>query len=211
MPNSSTPTASRNAAVLSTAIAHTWVVPSAWRDIAAGSRHDAVRAERNPGAELKTRLRLGIPPGEGQPHGNRACRVCPRMGITAAVDGAGDRVVGDDTGDATVGTVAVVAHRKKSLDGGLDELRSRLADLHVEDVLWYEVNKSKKAPRRVRQAMKAGADLILAWGGDGMVEHCLDTLAGSDVPVGSSPQAPRTCSRTTSASPRTSATRSTSH
>ena len=83
--------------------------------------------------------------------------------------------------------MAVVAHRKKSLDGGLDELRSRLADQHVQDVLWYEVNKSKKAPRRVRQAVKAGADLIIVWGGDGMVQRCLDALAGSDVPIGIMP------------------------
>ncbi len=83
-----------------------------------------------------------------------------------------------------IGTVAVVAHRKKSLRGGLDELRSRLADQHVDDVLWYEVGKSKKAPKRVRQAVREGADLIIAWGGDGMVQRCLDTLAGSDVALG---------------------------
>ena len=59
-----------------------------------------------------------------------------------------------------------------------------LAEHHVEDLLWYEVNKSKKAPKRVRHAVEAGADLIVAWGGDGMVQRCLDTLAGSDVPVG---------------------------
>jgi diacylglycerol kinase family enzyme len=59
-----------------------------------------------------------------------------------------------------------------------------LAEHHVEDLLWYEVKKSKKAPKRVRHAVQAGADLIVAWGGDGMVQRCLDTLAGSDVPVG---------------------------
>jgi diacylglycerol kinase (ATP) len=53
-----------------------------------------------------------------------------------------------------------------------------------DDLLWYEVGKSKKAPKRVRQAVEAGAKLILAWGGDGLVQHCLDTVAGSDVPVG---------------------------
>jgi diacylglycerol kinase (ATP) len=80
--------------------------------------------------------------------------------------------------------VAVVAHRKKHLDGGLDELRSRLNDHDVEDLLWYEVGKSKKAPKRVRQAVQAGAELIIAWGGDGLVQRCLDTVAGSDIPVG---------------------------
>ena len=42
-------------------------------------------------------------------------------------------------------TVAVVAHQKKSLGGGLDELRSVLAHEGFEP-LWYEVPKSKKAP-----------------------------------------------------------------
>ena len=82
-----------------------------------------------------------------------------------------------------VSRVAVIAHRKKSLDGGLDELRSRLGDHHVEDLLWYEVGKSKKAPKRVRHAVEAGAELIITWGGDGLVQRCLDTVAGSDVPV----------------------------
>ena len=42
-------------------------------------------------------------------------------------------------------TVAVVAHQKKTLGGGLDELRSLLAHEGVEP-LWYEVPKSRKAP-----------------------------------------------------------------
>ena len=90
------------------------------------------------------------------------------MGITAAVDGAGDPGVGapgvgNGVPGARVGIVAWLPIAE-SRDGGLDELRSRLADQHVGDVLWYEVNKSKKAPRRVRQGVKAGADLIVAWG-----------------------------------------------
>ena len=50
-----------------------------------------------------------------------------------------------------------------------------LADQGVEDLLWYEVGKSKKAPKRVRHALAAGAELIIAWGGDGLVQRCLDT------------------------------------
>jgi YegS/Rv2252/BmrU family lipid kinase len=83
-----------------------------------------------------------------------------------------------------VGTVAVVAHRKKSLDGGLDELRSAIAGYGVDELLWHEVPKSKKAPKQVRKVLEAGADLVLVWGGDGMVQRCADALAGSDVPVG---------------------------
>ena len=84
----------------------------------------------------------------------------------------------------SVGTVAVIAHRKKSLGGGLDELRRLLADEGVGKLLWYEVPKSKKAPKQVRKALKEGAELVLVWGGDGMVQRCVDALAGSGVTVG---------------------------
>lgn len=81
---------------------------------------------------------------------------------------------------ATTGTVAVVAHRKKTLGGGLDELRATLVSAGVERLLWYEVPKSRKAPKKARKALGKGADLIFVWGGDGMVQRCADTLAGSD-------------------------------
>ncbi len=80
-----------------------------------------------------------------------------------------------------VGTVAVVAHQKKSLGGGLDELRRLLADEGVDKLLWYEVPKSKKAPKKARKALKEGAELVVVWGGDGMVQRCVDALAGSGV------------------------------
>ena len=77
-------------------------------------------------------------------------------------------------------TVAVVAHTGKTTGGGLIELRRRLAEEGVTEPLWFEVPKSKRAPKRVRKAMDAGADLVLVWGGDGMVQRCVDALAGSD-------------------------------
>jgi diacylglycerol kinase (ATP) len=82
------------------------------------------------------------------------------------------------------GVVAVVAHSKKSIGGGLDELRACLAGDGVEKLLWYEVPKSKKAPKQVRRAVREGAELVVVWGGDGMVQRCTDALAGSGVPVG---------------------------
>ena len=80
-------------------------------------------------------------------------------------------------------TVAVVAHRGKILGGGLDELRERLAHEGVQP-LWYEVPKSKEAPKCVRSAVTEGADQVLVWGGDGMVQRCIDALAGTAVEVG---------------------------
>jgi diacylglycerol kinase (ATP) len=80
-----------------------------------------------------------------------------------------------------VGSVAVVAHSGKSLGGGLGDLRDELAAAGVSNPLWFEVPKSKMAPKRVHKAVAAGADLIYVWGGDGMVQRCVDAMAGSDV------------------------------
>ena len=79
--------------------------------------------------------------------------------------------------------VAVIAHQKKSLGGGLDELRRAITDHDVSELLWYEVPKSKKAPKRAKQAVKEGAELLFVWGGDGMVQRCADAVAGCDVPL----------------------------
>jgi diacylglycerol kinase (ATP) len=76
--------------------------------------------------------------------------------------------------------VAVVAHASKRLGGGLAELRRVLEAQGVEDPLWYEVPKAKRAPDRVRRALEEGADLIFAWGGDGTVRRCLGQLAGTN-------------------------------
>lgn len=78
-------------------------------------------------------------------------------------------------------TVAVVIHSGKTLGGGPSELRKVLLDAGYADPLWYEVKKSRKAPKAVRRAVKDGATLLFAWGGDGMVQRCVDELAGTDI------------------------------
>lgn len=82
--------------------------------------------------------------------------------------------------------IAVVAHQRKSLGGGLPELRALIEAEGHPDPLWYEVPKSRKAPKKVRKALRAGADLILVWGGDGMVQRCLDAVAAVVGPDGGS-------------------------
>jgi diacylglycerol kinase (ATP) len=77
--------------------------------------------------------------------------------------------------------VAVVAHKGKTVGGGLLELRRTLEHAGVADPDWYEVPKSRKAPAEVQRALKAGADLLFVWGGDGIVQRCIDTVAGSEV------------------------------
>jgi diacylglycerol kinase (ATP) len=78
-------------------------------------------------------------------------------------------------------SVAVVAHAQKTLGGGLPELRRVLADAGVGHPLWYETPKSKYAPKLMRRALDDGADRVLVWGGDGMVQRCIDAVG--DAPV----------------------------
>jgi YegS/Rv2252/BmrU family lipid kinase len=76
--------------------------------------------------------------------------------------------------------VAVVAHAGKSFGGGLGELREVLAREGFADPLWYEVAKSRKAPKYARHALKQGAEVLFVWGGDGTVQRCIDALAGTE-------------------------------
>jgi diacylglycerol kinase (ATP) len=80
-------------------------------------------------------------------------------------------------------TLAVVAHAGKTVGGGLPELRRTLEEAGIADPLWFEVPKSKRAPQAVKRALEEGAELILAWGGDGMVRRCLNALEDTQVPL----------------------------
>jgi diacylglycerol kinase (ATP) len=79
--------------------------------------------------------------------------------------------------------VAVVAHAGKTVGGGLPELRRTLSEAGVADPLWTEVPKSKRAPAAVEAALEDGAELILAWGGDGMMRRCVNALQDTQVPL----------------------------
>jgi diacylglycerol kinase (ATP) len=87
--------------------------------------------------------------------------------------------------------IAVIAHSGKTVDGGLPELRRVLAGHGVSDPLWAEVTKSRKAPKQLHRLLEQGAEHFVVWGGDGMAQRCIDTLAGtgstvSIVPAGTS-------------------------
>jgi diacylglycerol kinase (ATP) len=77
--------------------------------------------------------------------------------------------------------VAVVAHAGKTFGGGLPELRRELERQGVVEPRWVEVPKSRFAPKQVKRLLKEGVDLLVVWGGDGMVQRCVDALAGTDV------------------------------
>ena len=80
-------------------------------------------------------------------------------------------------------SVAVVAHSGKTFGGGLGELREVLAREGFPDPLWYEVAKSKQAPKFARRALAGGADIIFVWGGDGTVQRCVDAVAGKSATI----------------------------
>jgi diacylglycerol kinase family enzyme len=74
--------------------------------------------------------------------------------------------------------IGVVINDDKLLAGsGLEELRAALADAGHADPPWYEVPKSKKAPKQVvRLVEDDGVDRLLVWGGDGTVRRAADTI-----------------------------------
>jgi YegS/Rv2252/BmrU family lipid kinase len=80
-----------------------------------------------------------------------------------------------------VTSIGVVAHNRKTVGGGLEELRAALADAGFADPPWEEVTKSKQAPKAVHRLVRGGADLLIVWGGDGTVQRCIDTLVGEGV------------------------------
>jgi len=77
--------------------------------------------------------------------------------------------------------VAVIVRQGKTLGDGLPGLRGALERPGVPAPLWLEVTKSKKAPKKVAYALEHGANLIFARGGDGLVQRCLDVIAGTEV------------------------------
>jgi diacylglycerol kinase (ATP) len=86
-----------------------------------------------------------------------------------------------DGSERPVPKVAVIAHAGKTFGGGLLELRRELERQGVEDPFWREVPKSKAAPREVKRALEDGVELMFVWGGDGIVQRCIDVIAGTDV------------------------------
>lgn len=78
-------------------------------------------------------------------------------------------------------TIGVIAHNKKVLGEGLDQLRSMLEQRGYPDPLWYEASSSSKTPKLAKKAVAHGAELLFVWGGDGTVQRCVDAVVGLDV------------------------------
>lgn len=78
-------------------------------------------------------------------------------------------------------TIGVIAHNKKVLGEGLDQLRKMLEERGYPDPLWYEATSSSKTPKLAKKAIEHGAELLFIWGGDGTVQRCVDAVVGKDV------------------------------
>lgn len=79
--------------------------------------------------------------------------------------------------------VAVVVHSGKALGTGPETLRSALQAAGVDEPDWREADSSKKCGGEARHAIKAGAEVLFVWGGDGTVQRVADAAAGSDVAI----------------------------
>jgi YegS/Rv2252/BmrU family lipid kinase len=82
-----------------------------------------------------------------------------------------------------VTSVGVIAHAGKELGGGLGALRSSLSRNGIDDPLWREVSKSRSAPKQVGKLIDDGVDLLFVWGGDGMVQRCIDAIGKAPVTI----------------------------
>ncbi|MCB0996866.1 MAG: hypothetical protein KDB21_17350 [Acidimicrobiales bacterium] len=79
-------------------------------------------------------------------------------------------------------SVGVIAHEDKVLGRGFEELRALLAAAGFADPPWYEVPKSKKAPKKIRKLVeKDGVDRLLVWGGDGTVRRAIQTVLDAEL------------------------------
>jgi YegS/Rv2252/BmrU family lipid kinase len=80
-----------------------------------------------------------------------------------------------------VTSVGVIAHAQKVLGGGPALLRDSLRRHGIDDPRWRQVPKSKFAPKQVGKLVEDGVDLLFVWGGDGMVQRCIDAVGKAPV------------------------------
>jgi diacylglycerol kinase (ATP) len=84
---------------------------------------------------------------------------------------------------------AVVANPTKHDDIAAlrDTVCSAMSEHGWDEPLWFETTPDDPGTGQAAQAVQAGADLVLACGGDGTVTACAEGVAGSGVPLGIMP------------------------
>jgi diacylglycerol kinase (ATP) len=81
---------------------------------------------------------------------------------------------------------AVVANPTKHDDVDMlrDTVRWAMSEHGWDEPLWYETTPDDPGTGQAAQAIRDGADLVLACGGDGTVTACAEGVAGSGTPLG---------------------------
>ena len=74
--------------------------------------------------------------------------------------------------------VAVVAHAGKDLGGGLPGAATGSGVRGDRRALVVQDAEGEEAPAQVERALEEGAELVFAWGGDGVVRRCVGVMAG---------------------------------
>lgn len=80
-------------------------------------------------------------------------------------------------------TAVVVVNPTKVEKSRYDMLADALAHEGVDKVRFAETTSEDPGIGQSRQAVADGADVVIAWGGDGTVMACVTGLAGSDTPL----------------------------
>lgn len=70
------------------------------------------------------------------------------------------------------------------MDGFRAAVRKAMTELGWAEPLWLETRPDDTGERLAREAVRAGAGLVLASGGDGTVAACAGGVAGSAIPLG---------------------------
>jgi YegS/Rv2252/BmrU family lipid kinase len=65
-----------------------------------------------------------------------------------------------------------------------DTVRWAMSEHGWDEPLWYETTPDDPGTGQAAQAVRAGADLVLACGGDGTVTACAEAVAGTGTPLG---------------------------
>jgi YegS/Rv2252/BmrU family lipid kinase len=100
--------------------------------------------------------------------------------------------------------LTAVVNTKKLEPGERKRIRARLEDAPFKTVEWIEVPKGSAAKKAAAQAVRRGADIVLACGGDGTVRAAAEALVGGEatlavLPTGTANQFARAMSIPTDA------------
>jgi diacylglycerol kinase (ATP) len=109
-----------------------------------------------------------------------------RLGLDGrSPPGAGDAREGVDEAEQPRRLVAFVANPSKpDVEMLRKEILAAVADGRMPEMLWLETTVAEPGVAQARQAVAAGADVVVAIGGDGTVRAVAAALVGTGVPMG---------------------------